>query len=59
LIDGARATLIHLLDLRSSEIGGGEVYTHAAHIPSRFVPTGIQPQCGMILVWTKYGFRNR
>jgi hypothetical protein len=59
LIDGARATFNHLLDLMSSEIGGVEVYTHAAHIPSRFVPTGIQPQCGMILVWTKYGFRNR
>ena len=59
LIDGARATFNHLLDLMSNEIGGVEVYTHAAHIPSRFVPTGIQPQCGMILVWTKYGFRNR
>lgn len=59
LIDGARATFNHLLDLMSNEIGGVEVYTHAAHIPSRFVPAGIQPQCGMILVWTKYGFRNR
>ena len=59
LIDGARASFNHLLDLMPSEIGGLEVYTHAAHIPSRFVPTGIQPQCGMILVWTKYGFRNR
>ena len=59
LIDGARGTFNHLLDLMSNEIGGVEVYTHAAHIPSRFVPAGIQPQCGMILVWTKYGFRNR
>lgn len=59
LIDGARGTFNHLLDLMSNEIGGVEVYTHASHIPSRFVPAGIQPQCGMILVWTKYGFRNR
>ena len=59
LIDGARAAFNHLLDLMPSEIGGVEVYTHAGHIPVRFVPVGIQPQCGMILVWTKYGFRNR
>jgi hypothetical protein len=59
LIDGARATFNHLIDLMSNEIGGVEVYTHAAHIPARFVPAGLQPQCGMILVWTKYGFRNR
>ena len=59
LIDGARATFNHLLDLMPNEIGGVEVYTHASHIPTRFVPAGIQPQCGMILVWTKYGFRNR
>ena len=59
LIDGARGTFNHLLDLMPNEIGGVEVYTHASHIPSRFVPAGIQPQCGMILVWTKYGFRNR
>jgi hypothetical protein len=59
LIDGARAAFGHLLDLAPSEVGGIEVYTHAGHIPARFVPAGIQPQCGMILVWTKYGFRNR
>lgn len=59
LIDGAQAAFGHLVDLLPEEVGGVEVYTRAAHIPSRFVPTGIQPQCGMILVWTKYGFRNR
>ncbi len=59
LIDGARAAFNHLLDLAPNEIGGLEVYTHSAHIPARFAPVGIQPQCGMILVWTKYGFRNR
>jgi hypothetical protein len=35
------------------------VYPRAAHIPARFVPPGFQPECGMILVWTKYGLKNR
>jgi protocatechuate 3,4-dioxygenase beta subunit len=59
LIDGAPASFGHLVDLQPNEVGGLEVYTRAAHIPARFVPPGIQPQCGMILVWTKYGFRSR
>lgn len=59
LIDGARAGFGNLIDLSSKEVGGVEVYPRAAHIPARFVAPGIQPQCGMILVWTKYGLRNR
>ena len=59
LIDGASAGPGNLLDLLPGEVGGVEVYPRAAHIPPRFVPPGIQPQCGMILVWTKYGLRNR
>jgi hypothetical protein len=59
LIDGARAGFGHLIDLSSKEVGGVEVYPRAAHIPARFVAPGLQPQCGMILVWTKYGLRNR
>jgi len=59
LIDGAGAAFGHLIDLQPDEVGGVEVYARAAHIPPRFVPPGIRPQCGMILVWTKYGFRNR
>ena len=59
LIDGAPAAFGHLVDLLPDEVGGVEVYPRAAHIPPRFVPPGVQPQCGMILVWTKYGFRNR
>jgi protocatechuate 3,4-dioxygenase beta subunit len=58
-IDGARAGNGHLIDLLPGEVGGLEVYSRAAHIPARFTPAGIQPQCGAILVWTKYGFRNR
>jgi hypothetical protein len=59
LIDGASAAFGHLIDLRPDEVAALEVYVRSAHIPPRFVPVGIQPQCGMILVWTKYGFRNR
>ncbi len=59
LIDGAVAGYGNLIDLMPNEVGGLEVYPRAAHIPARFVPPGIQPQCGMILVWTKYGLRNR
>jgi len=59
LIDGVNAGPGNLLDLLPGEVGGVEVYPRAAHIPPRFVPPGIQPQCGMILVWTKYGLRNR
>jgi len=59
LIDGAPATNGHLLGLFPHEIAGLEVYATSAHVPSRFARVGIQSQCGMILVWTKYGFRNR
>jgi protocatechuate 3,4-dioxygenase beta subunit len=59
LIDGARAGFGNLIDLSPKEVGGVEVYPRAAHIPPRFVAPGIQPECGMILVWTKYGLRNR
>ena len=59
LIDGAPATNGHLLGLFPQEIAGVEAYATTAHVPSRFARVGIQSQCGMILVWTKYGFRNR
>lgn len=59
LIDGIEAAFGHLIDLFPKEVGGVEVYPRASHIPPRFAPAGVQPQCGMILVWTKYGFSNR
>lgn len=59
MIDGAGAEFGHLIDLESREVAAVEVYVRAAQIPARFAPVGIQPQCGMILVWTKYGMRNR
>lgn len=59
MIDGAEVALGLLLDLLPREVAGVEVYVRGSHIPARFTQTGIQPQCGIILVWTKYGMRNR
>lgn len=59
LIDGARAGVNNVLDLYPKELAGFEAYPRAAHIPARFVPPGIHPQCGMVLIWTKYGMKNR
>jgi hypothetical protein len=59
VIDGAGAAFGHLADLATKEVAALEVYTRAAHIPAQLIHAGIQPQCGMILVWTKYGMRNR
>lgn len=59
MIDGAGAEFGHLIDLQPREIAAVEVYVRAAQIPARYAPVGVQPQCGMILVWTKYGMRNR
>jgi Carboxypeptidase regulatory-like domain len=59
LIDGAEAAFGHLIDLLPKEVAAVEVYVRGAQIPARFTQVGIQPQCGIILVWTKYGMRNR
>jgi len=59
LIDGAGAGFGHLVDLSAKEVAALEVYPRASHIPPQFIHAGIQPQCGMILVWTKYGMKNR
>lgn len=59
LIDGAQAGVPHLIDLQPREVAGIEVYARPTQIPIRYQRGGIRPQCGMILVWTKYGFRNR
>jgi hypothetical protein len=58
-IDGTEAGYGHLVDLFPHEVAAVEVYPHAGTIPMEFAKPGIQPLCGMILVWTKYGFRNR
>lgn len=59
MIDGSEAMFGHLIDLESKEVAAIEVYARVSQIPQRYALIGIQPQCGMILVWTKYGMRNR
>ena len=58
-IDGVPAAFGHLIDLQPGEVGGVEVYPRALQVPGQFIPPGIRPSCGMILVWTQYGFRHR
>jgi hypothetical protein len=58
-IDGAEAAFGHLADLFTHEVAALEVYPRGMGIPMEFLRPGIQPVCGMVLVWTKYGFRNR
>ncbi len=59
LIDGTEAGFGHLIDLAPKEVAAVEVYMRSAYVPARFSPIGIQPECGAVLVWTKYGMRNR
>jgi hypothetical protein len=58
-LDGVEAGFGHIADLDPSEVAGVEVYNRALTIPAQFSRAGHLPDCGMILVWTKYGFRNR
>jgi hypothetical protein len=56
-IDGAEADYGNLLDLETKEVAGIEVHVRAMSAPvSRALS---EPLCGVILVWTKYGFRAR
>lgn len=59
VIDGAPGGVPHLIDLTPREIAGVEIYARLTQVPARFQRPGIRSQCGMIIVWTKYGFRNR
>ena len=58
-IDGAEAAFGHLVDLFPHEVAALEVYPHSGTVPIQFLRPGIRPACGIILVWTKYGFRDR
>ena len=58
-IDGAEAAYGHLIDLFPQEVAALEVYPHSGTVPIQFLRPGIRPACGIILVWTKYGFRSR
>ena len=59
LIDGGEASIGHLIDLVPKEVAAVEVYARGAQIPARYAQVGIQSLCGIVLVWTKYGMRNR
>jgi hypothetical protein len=58
-IDGIEAGFGHIADLFPHEVAAVEVYNRALIVPTQFSRAGHPPECGMILVWTKYGFRNR
>ncbi|MEP6494409.1 MAG: carboxypeptidase regulatory-like domain-containing protein [bacterium] len=58
-IDGLQAEFGHLIDLQPSEVAAMEVYVRPVLLPAQFYTGGAPPTCGMILVWTKYGFRVR
>jgi hypothetical protein len=40
-------------------VAGFEVYPRPLFIPPLYLTGPNIPTCGMILVWTKYAFRNR
>ena len=58
-IDGFEGAFGHLVDLRPDEVAAVEVYVRPTMIPAQFYKGGDPPTCGMILVWTKYGFKIR
>ena len=58
-IDGAEAAFGHIADLFSHEVAALEVYPRGMTVPMEFLKPGFDALCGMVLVWTKYGFRNR
>ena len=58
-MDGVEAAYGHMFDLQPSEVSAIEVYTRALAVPPAFVEKGGDRKCGVILVWTRYVFRNR
>ena len=58
-MDGVEAGYGNLFDLTPSEVVGIEVYTRPLTVPAAFVEKGGELKCGVILVWTRYAFRNR
>lgn len=59
LLDGIDATGNNLSDLLPDEVAGVEVYAHQLSVPTELLPPGRPNECGMVVVWTKYAFRNR
>jgi len=59
LLDGIETSANALSDLQSHEVGGIEVYARPLMVPAELIPPGRPNECGMVVVWTKYTFRNR
>ncbi len=59
LLDGVEVSANSVSDLQSHEVAGVEVYARPLMVPAELLPPGRPPECGMVVVWTKYVFRNR
>ena len=60
LMDGIETSANALSDLQSHEVAAVEVYAHALMVPAGTACRPGRPvDCGMVVVWTKYTFRNR
>ena len=58
-LDGVIASYMNLVDLSPREVAGVEVFSRANQIPTGYSLPMSDAPCGMILVWTRYGFRER
>ena len=58
-LDGLEAGYGNLLDLSTKELVGLEVYIRPLTVPPAYVLPGGALQCGAILAWTSYLFKNR
>ena len=58
-LDGVLASYMNLADLSPREVADVEVFPRASQIPAGYSLPVSDAQCGMILVWTRYGFRER
>lgn len=59
LMDGIETSGNALSDLQSHEVAAVEVYARPLMVPAELIPPGRPNECGMVVVWTKYTFRNR
>jgi hypothetical protein len=57
-IDGAVAGYTHLTPMRPSEVALIEYYARGSGVPTQFLRAGFGPQCGLILIWTKWALHK-
>lgn len=57
-IDGAVAGYTHLTPMRPNEVAVIEYYARGGNIPQQFARGGFGPQCGLILIWTKWALHK-